>query len=118
MTAWNSVMDWTDLIPPPQLAQMLGQSFFPRWLQTLAGWLNSNPNYEEVVGWYSSWKSSLPPSIVSFPGVADHLSQALHMMNRSGSGGGPMSGQPGALENVMYMTNMEMQGQSKAGQDV
>ena len=30
-----------------------------------------------------------------------------------------MSGQPGALENVMYMTNIEMQSQSqsKAGQD-
>ena len=111
MTAWNSVMDWTDLIPPPQLAQMLGQSFFPRWLQTLAGWLNSNPNYEEVVGWYSGWKSSLPPAVLSLSGVADHLSQALHMMNRSVSGGGPMSGQPGALENVMYMTNREMAAQ-------
>ena len=77
----------------------------------LAGWLNSNPNYEEVVGWYSGWKSSLPTTLVSLPGVADQLSQALHMMNRSVSGGGPMSGQPGALENVMYMTNMEMQGQ-------
>ena len=76
----------------------------------LAGWLNSNPNYEEVVGWYSGWKSSLPSSLVTLPGVSDHLSQALHMMNRSVSGGGPLSGQPGALENVRYMTNMEMQG--------
>ena len=49
----------------------------------LAGWLNSAPNYEEVVAWYSGWKSSLPPAVVPLPGVADHLSQALHMMNRS-----------------------------------
>jgi len=111
MSLWTAVMDWSDMLPPPQLAQMLAQSFFPRWLQVLAGWLNSNPNYEEVVGWYSGWKSSLPTTLVSLPGVADQLSQALHMMNRSVSGGGPMSGQPGALENVMYMTNMEMQGQ-------
>ena len=110
MAPWRSVMDWSDLLPPPQLAQMLGQSFFPRWLQTLAGWLNSNPDYEEVVGWYSGWKASLPPSVLPLPGVADHLSQALHMMNRSVSGGGPMSGQPGALENVVYMTNREMSG--------
>ena len=49
----------------------------------LAGWLNSAPNYEEVVSWYSGWKSSLPPAVLPLPGVADHLSQALHMMNRS-----------------------------------
>ena len=30
--------------------------------------------------------------------------EALHMMNRSVTGGGPMSQQPGALENVKYMT--------------
>ena len=33
MTLWTAVMEWTDLIPPPQMAQILGQSFFPRWLQ-------------------------------------------------------------------------------------
>ena len=113
MSVWHSVMDWSDLLPPPQLAQMLAQSFFPRWLQVLAGWLNSNPNYEEVVGWYQGWKSSVPGCVLSLPGVADHLSQALHMMNRSVSGGGPLAGQPGALENVMYMTNLEMQGQPR-----
>ena len=37
----------------------------------------------------------------------------MQMMNRSVSGGGPMSGQPGALENVMYMTNLEMKGQAR-----
>ena len=33
-----------------------------------------------------------------------NLFEALHMMNRSVTGGGPMSQQPGALENVKYMT--------------
>jgi len=109
LTLWRAVTDWADMLPPPQLAQMLAQSFFPRWLQVLAGWLNSTPNYEEVVGWYSGWKSSLPPSVLPLPGVADQLSQALHMMNRSVSGGGPLAGQPGALENVRYMTSREFQ---------
>ena len=79
----------------------------------LAGWLNSAPNYEEVVAWSSGWKSSLPPAVLPLPGVADHLSQALHMMNRSVAGGGPLAAQPGALENVRYMTNLEMQGQAQ-----
>jgi len=110
LTLWQAVMDWADLLPPPQLAQILAQAFFPRWLQVLAGWLNSTPNYEEVVGWYSGWKSSLPAPVLPLPGVADQLSQALHMMNRSVVGGGPLAGQPGALENVRYMTSRELGG--------
>merc|ERR1719431_2523529 len=110
LTLWQAVMDWADLLPPPQLAQILAQAFFPRWLQVLAGWLNSTPNYEEVVGWYSGWKSSLPSPVLPLPGVADQLSQALHMMNRSVAGGGPLAGQPGALENVRYMTSRELGG--------
>ena len=129
LTVWRAVMEWADLMPPLQLAAMLAQCFFPRWLQVLAGWLNSTPNYEEVVAWYGGWKSSLPSSLLPLPGVADHLSQALHIMNRypiypddcqlsvsrSVSGGGPLAGQPGALENVLYMTNRELAGQP--GQD-
>ena len=41
--------------------------------------------------------------------------QALHMMNRSVSGGGPMSQQPGALENVKYMTTRYHIYQSSSG---
>ena len=80
----------------------------------LAAWLNSTPNYEEVVGWYQGWKGVLPPSLLPLPGVSENLAQALHMMNRSVSGDGPLASQPGALENVRYMTGREMQGQQAA----
>jgi tuftelin-interacting protein 11 len=115
LTLWQAVMDWADLLPPPQLAQVLAQVFFPRWLQVLAGWLNSTPNYEEVVRWYSGWKGSLPAAVLPLPGVAEQLSQALHMMNRSVTGGGPLAGQPGALENVRYMTSRELGGVQEMG---
>ena len=35
LTLWKAVTDWTDLLPAPQLASMLAQSFFPRWLQVV-----------------------------------------------------------------------------------
>ena len=71
------------------------------------------------------WKSVIPQEVLPLPGVADHLSQALHMMNRlvltrscpgiykmfttrSVTGSGPLASQPGALENVRYMTGREM----------
>ena len=70
----------------------------------------------------------IPAEVLPLPGVADHLSQALHMMNRllspsemindafnlnifmtrSVTGSGPLASQPGALENVRYMTGREM----------
>ena len=111
---WRAVTAWSDLLPPPQLAAAMGQAFFPRWLQVLAGWLNATPNYEEVVSWYQGWKSVLPPALLPLPGVADHLSQALHMMNRSVTGSGPLASQPGAMENVRYMTGRELAGQAPA----
>ena len=58
LSMWKAVTDWAELLPPPQLAAMMAQSFFPRWLQVLAAWLNSTPNYEEVVGWYKAGSPS------------------------------------------------------------
>jgi len=120
LSLWHAVCDWVGLMPPPALAELMALNFFPRWLQVLAAWLNSNPNYAEVTAWYQGWKSVLPPLMLSHPGVTEHLQQALHMMNRSVTGGGPMSQQPGALENVKYMTTREFEtGRMKpAGQDV
>jgi len=110
------VTDWAELLSPAQLATMLAQSFFPRWLNVLGIWLNSTPNYEEVVTWYQGWKSVIPAPLLSLPGVADQLAQALHMMNRSVTGSGPLASQPGALENVRYMTGREMQVQQSSSQ--
>lgn len=121
LSMWGAITDWVDLLPPPVLADLMGVNFFPRWLQVLAAWLNSSPNYSEVTAWYQGWKGVIPLPIIAHPAVSEHLQQALHMMNRSVSGGGPMSHQPGALENVKYMTTREFQsgGVSKpAGMDV
>ena len=73
LALWRSSMEWEDMVSPPQLAEILAKHFFPRWLQVLAAWLNSTPNYEEVTGWYQGWKSVLPASVVGLPGVSDCL---------------------------------------------
>jgi len=121
LSLWHAVIDWLDLIPGQALGDMMTKHFFPRWLQVLAAWLNSNPNYTELIGWYQGWKGVIPPPLLNHPMVADQLQQALHIMNRSVTGGGPLSSQPGAMENVKYMTNREMNGGRTGpapGQDV
>ncbi|XP_023335481.1 tuftelin-interacting protein 11 [Eurytemora carolleeae] len=108
LTLWHAVVDWTGLVPPAALADIIAVNFFPRWLQVLAAWLNSNPNYTEVTAWYQGWKGVIPTPILAHPRVVEHIQQALHMMNRSVVGG-PMSQQPGALENVKYLTTREFE---------
>ena len=82
LTRWRIVMEWSDLLPPSQLAHMLAQSFFPRWLHVLSEWVDSVPNYEDVVVWYSCWKSCFPPSVLLLPSVAGQLVLAHTMMDR------------------------------------
>lgn len=57
---WNWVMDWSDVIAPQIMSDLLEKSFFPRWLQVLTMWLNMSPNYDQVTEWYSRWKSLVP----------------------------------------------------------
>ena len=82
LTSWNVVMDWSDLLQPDQLGQMLAQSFFPRWLHVLSEWLDTAPNDEDVVVWYSRWKSSFPITVLHLPCVANDLALAHQMMDR------------------------------------
>jgi len=120
LSLWNAVCDWLDMVAPQVLADIMSKHFFPRWLQVLAAWLNSNPNYTELIGWYQGWKGSIPAQVLQYPAIHDQLQQALHIMNRSVSGGGPLSMQPGAMENVKYMTSRELKsgGGMAAGHDV
>ncbi|KYQ55054.1 Tuftelin-interacting protein 11 [Trachymyrmex zeteki] len=78
---WNWVYEWRELIPVHIMAGLLDKFFFPKWLQVLALWLNHSPNYDQ------------------------HFKKALDMMNRAVSG--PQTHQPGAMEQVSYLTSLE-----------
>lgn len=57
-------MEWNELVRPPLMADLLDQHFFPKWLQVLTVWLNTCPNYDQVMAWYSGWKSVIPPHLL------------------------------------------------------
>lgn len=96
-------MDWSDLISTQTMTILLDKCFFPRWLQTLALWLNHNPDYEQVTEWYSGWKRMLSDAVLTEPVIKDYFHKALEIMNRAVSQGQ----QPGAMEKVSYLTNIE-----------
>lgn len=85
---------------------ILDQFFFPRWEQTLATWLNLNPNYAEVTDWYSGWKTMLSEDLLAQPTIKEHFQKALVIMNRAVN----IGAQPGAKESISYLSSMENNG--------
>ncbi|KAH6924664.1 hypothetical protein HPB50_021805 [Hyalomma asiaticum] len=101
LDVWHWVMAWEDLCPASSMATLLEKTFFPQWLQVLAGWLQHNPNYQEISKWYTGWNT------VSARVTAnqEQFKVALDMMNRAVSGlpvvppgaGGGQQAPPGLL---------------------
>ncbi|GFG29832.1 hypothetical protein Cfor_02451 [Coptotermes formosanus] len=105
---WNWVMDWQDLLPVHSLASLLERHFFPKWLQILTLWLNHTPNYDEITNWYMGWKGMVSESLLAQPAVKEQFRKALDLMNRAVTAPGQsMVHQPGAVESVSYLTNLE-----------
>lgn len=103
LDAWTWVMMWMDVIPMPHVVSLLEKYFFSKWLQVLCTWLNSSPNYDEVTKWYMGWKAMFPEKLLASPIIKEQFSRALDIMNRAVSG----HYQPGARENIAYLTHTE-----------
>ncbi|KAM6423077.1 tuftelin-interacting protein 11 [Liasis olivaceus] len=107
MDAFFWVMDWEGVVSVSSLVGLLEKHFFPKWLQVLCSWLSNNPNYEEITKWYLGWKSMFSDQVLAHPSIKEKFNEALDIMNRavSSSVGGYM--QPGARENIAYLTHTE-----------
>ncbi|XP_057340209.1 tuftelin-interacting protein 11-like [Microplitis mediator] len=102
---WNWVYDWVAMLPVHTMVGLLDKFFFPKWLQVLALWLNHSPNYDQITHWYMGWKKMLNDRLLAEPVIKDHFKKALDMMNRAVST--PQGLQPGAVEQVSYLTSLE-----------
>lgn len=102
---WHWVYEWKELLPKHTMVGLLDKFFFPKWLQILALWLNSSPNYDEITHWYLGWKGMLSEKLLAEPVISEYFKKALEMMNRAVSV--PQGLQPGAVEQVSYLTSLE-----------
>lgn len=73
MDPWNSVYEWKELIPVHIMAGLLNKFFFPKWLQTLALWLDHSPNYDQIINWFMGWKSILSDKLLAEPTIKGSL---------------------------------------------
>ncbi|XP_069850723.1 tuftelin-interacting protein 11 [Dipodomys merriami] len=107
MDAFYWVMDWEGVISVSSLVGLLEKHFFPKWLQVLCSWLSNSPNYEEITKWYLGWKSVFSDQVLAHPAVKDKFNEALDIMNRAVSSNVGAYMQPGARENIAYLTHTE-----------
>lgn len=107
MEPFHWVMDWEGMLSPSSLISLLDKNFFPKWLQVLCSWLSNSPNYEEITKWYLGWKTMFSDTLLALPLVKDKFNEALDLMNRAVSSGMGGYMQPGARENIAYLTQTE-----------
>ncbi|KAG8012068.1 Tuftelin-interacting protein 11 [Nibea albiflora] len=107
MEPFHWVMDWEGMLSPSSLVSLLDKNFFTKWLQVLCSWLSNSPNYEEITKWYLGWKSMFSDVLLAQPLIKEKFNEALDIMNRAVSSGMGGYMQPGARENIAYLTQTE-----------
>ncbi|XP_029961238.1 tuftelin-interacting protein 11 [Salarias fasciatus] len=107
MGPFNWVMDWDGMLSPSSLVSLLDKNFFTKWLQVLCSWLSNSPNYEEITKWYLGWKNMFSDVLLAQPLIKEKFNEALDIMNRAVSSGMGGYMQPGARENIAYLTQTE-----------
>ncbi|KAF6729605.1 Tuftelin-interacting protein 11 [Oryzias melastigma] len=107
MEPFHWVMDWEGMLSPSSLVSLFDKNFFPKWLQVLCSWLSNSPNYEEITKWYLGWKGLFSDVLLTQPLIKEKFNEALDIMNRAVSSGMGGYMQPGARENIAYLTQTE-----------
>lgn len=101
MDVWKWVMHWKDLMPVASMVALLNECFFPKWLEVLVRWLNNSPNYEEIMSWYTGWKTQFPRELIQQNAVKEQFQRFLELMNRSLANTGHMVAPPPMVAPVM-----------------
>ncbi|KAH8108887.1 TFP11-domain-containing protein [Phellopilus nigrolimitatus] len=84
MDPLKHVLEWSTILRPTILGQLLEAEFFPKWLDVLHIWLiQPSASFEEVAQWYQFWKSSFPESVRAIPEVERGFTRGLQMINHA-----------------------------------
>ncbi|KAF9047173.1 TFP11-domain-containing protein [Hymenopellis radicata] len=79
MEPLNAVLQWSPILRPSIVTQLLETEFFPKWLDVLHVWLiQPQVSFEEVAQWYQFWKTT-----VTAPGVERGFTRGLQLMNQA-----------------------------------
>ncbi|KAI5119134.1 hypothetical protein M0805_005740 [Coniferiporia weirii] len=84
MEPLKRVLEWSSILRPSVLGQLLETEFFPKWLDVLHIWLvQPSANFEEVAQWYQFWKGALDERTQGVAAVERGFTRGLQMINHA-----------------------------------
>ncbi|KAF7118817.1 hypothetical protein CNMCM5793_008446 [Aspergillus hiratsukae] len=81
LTALEDILEWKGFFKPNVIGLLLVAEFFPKWHKILYDWLTGNPNYDEVVFWFTWWRDQIPAEINELAVVDDEWNKGLQQMD-------------------------------------
>ncbi|TVU15278.1 hypothetical protein EJB05_38789, partial [Eragrostis curvula] len=81
--AFRAVMRWASIVEARDVARLLDEEFFGRWLDALRRWLlNARPEAQEAVAWHEGWRRLMTPELLADERVRVPLEAGLVMIRR------------------------------------
>lgn len=102
---FNWVMIWASAVPIHHMVNLLEIGFFRKWHHALYQWLCSTPDFNEVMRWYTGWKSLFPATLLENERIRLLFASGLDMMKQAAEGMTVV--QPGTRENISYLRATE-----------
>ncbi|GFE54172.1 tuftelin-interacting 11-like, putative [Babesia ovis] len=79
----EKVLQWHDYIGNERMSDVFCKDFMTRWLKVLRSWLAlPSANFEEVIIWYTGWKSLFPSAMLKRTALEQSFKDALMCMDR------------------------------------
>lgn len=90
LSVLQAVFSWLDVCPVVHFVTLMDLEFFPKFFNILHAWLTSeDPDFDEISGWYSSWKRVFPDPLQAEQRIGQQFGFALQMMNSALSADSP-----------------------------
>ncbi|KAK3299457.1 GC-rich sequence DNA-binding factor-like protein-domain-containing protein [Chaetomium fimeti] len=85
MEALDRLLEWTDVVRPSMLAEVLVAELFPAWHAALYQWLLlEDADYNEIGAWFQWWQDEvLPEEIRVLPSVVAEFEKGSAMIERA-----------------------------------
>ncbi|ORM39366.1 Septin and tuftelin-interacting protein 1 -like protein 2 [Babesia sp. Xinjiang] len=80
----EKVLLWHEFLGNDRMSDVLCKEFMPRWVMVLRNWLAfPSVNFDEVIVWYTGWKSLFPSTMLKGTGLEKSFKEALRIMDQA-----------------------------------
>ncbi|KXH48465.1 tuftelin interacting protein 11 [Colletotrichum simmondsii] len=81
----TGVLEWSDILTPKVLGEVIVTEVFPLWHEKLSEWLGlEDANFEEIMAWYEWWRDDvLPDSVKNLKSVQAEFNKGMDTIEKA-----------------------------------